>query len=122
MNELLSLTWFMESPVDFEHKQYILFAYLQKVESSFLDKKLSPHLLHLEKLTDELIGFKSSFNLIKENFNKNRYVYFDNIKLEGEDDKLITEICDIVDFSLPQLQPRIKMGYKILEKNRQILF
>jgi hypothetical protein len=112
----------MESPIDFEHKQYVLFAYLQKVESSFLDKKLSPHLLHLEKLADELIGFQSSYTSIKNKFNKNRYVYFENIKLEGENDRLIIEICDIVDFSLPQLQPRIKMGYKILEKNRQILF
>jgi len=122
MENLLSVTWFAESPIDFEHKQYLLFAYLQKVESSFLEKKLSPHLLHLEKLTDELIGFRSSFTIIKKNFDKNRYLYFDNIKLEGENDELILEISEIVDFSIPQLEPRIKMGYKILEKNKQILF
>jgi hypothetical protein len=122
MNELLSLTWFIESPIDFEHKQYLLFAYLQKVESSFLEKKLSPHLLHLEKLSDELFGFESSFELIKKDFNKNRYIYFDNHKLEGENNEIILEIREIVNFSLPQIEPRIKMGYKILEKNKQILF
>lgn len=122
MDDLLSLTWFMESPVDFEHKQYLLFAYLQKVESSFLDKKLSPHLLHLEKLTDELWGFQSSIELIKKDFNKNRYIYFDNLKLEGENDEFILEVFEIVKFSIPQLEPRIKFGYKILEKHRQILF
>ncbi len=122
MNELLSLTWFMESPIDFEHKQYLLLAYLQKVESSFLNKKLSPHLLHLERLSDELVGFKSSLDIIKRDFDKNRYVYFDNVKLEGENNEIIIEIKEIVSFSIPQLEPRIKLGYKILEKNNQILF
>jgi hypothetical protein len=122
MKELLSPTWFIESPVDFEHKQYLLFAYLQKVESSFLNKKLSPHLLHLERLSDELISFDSSFKLIKKGFEKNRYTYFDNIKLEGENNEIILEIKEIVGFSILQLEPRIKMGYKILEKNNQILY
>lgn len=122
MNELLSLTWFIESPIDFEHKQYLLFAYLQKVESNFLLKKLSPHLLHLEKLTDELLGFESSFELIRKDFDKNRYIYFDNHKLEGENNEIILEVREIVNFSLPQIEPRIKMGYKILEKNKQILY
>jgi hypothetical protein len=122
MEELISPTWFIESPIDFEHKQYTLFAYLQKVESSFLNKKLSPHLLHLERLSDELLVFQSSFKIIKNNFDKNRYIYFDNLKLEGENDELILEIREIVNFSIPQLEPRIKLGYKILEKNNQILF
>jgi hypothetical protein len=59
---------------------------------------------------------------MKKNFDKNRYVYFDNVKLEGENNELILEIKEIVGFSIPQLEPRIKMGYKILEKNNQILF
>jgi hypothetical protein len=122
MNELLSLTWFIESPIDFEHKQYLLFAYLQRVESNFLLKKLSPHLLHLEKLSDELVGFESSFELIRKDFDKNRYIYFDNHKLEGENNEIILEVREIVNFSLPQIEPRIKMGYKILEKNKQILY
>lgn len=122
MEELISPTWFIESPIDFEHKQYLLLAYLQRVESSFLNKKLSPHLLHLEKLTDELVGFKSSLEIIKRDFDRNRYVYFDNVKLEGENNGIIIEIKEIVSFSIPQLEPRIKLGYKILEKNNQILF
>ena len=122
MENILSLNWYTESPIDFEHKQYLLFSYLQKVDSDFMLKKLSPHLLHMEKIMDELIGFQSSFTLIKKNFDKNRYVYFENIKLEGEDNSLLTEIKEIVEFSLPQVEPRIKLGYKILKKNNQILF
>jgi len=122
MENILSLNWYTESPIDFEHKQYLLFSYLQKVDSDFMLKKLSPHLLHMEKIMDELIGFQSSFTLIKKNFDKNRYVYFENVKLEGEDNSLLTEIKEIVEFSLPQVEPRIKLGYKILKKNNQILF
>lgn len=122
MNKLLPTTWFIETPIDFEHKQYVLLSYLQNVELSFLDKRLSPHLLHLEKLVDELLSFQSSFNMIKKDFNKNRYIYFDNVKLEGEDDEIITQVIEIVDFSIPQIEPRLKMGYRILEKNKQILY
>ena len=32
------------------------------------------------------------------------------------------EIIEIVQFSIPQIEPRLKMGYKILEKYKQILY
>lgn len=122
MEKILPITWFIETPIDFEYKQFILLAYLQKVELSFMEKKLSPNLLHLEKLVDELIAFQSSYDMIKKEFDKNRYVYFDNVKLEGEKDETIGEVIEIVNFSIPQIEPRLKMGYKILKKNNQILF
>lgn len=121
--DILPITWYFESPIDYEHKQYVLLGYLLKVDSSFLEKQLSPHLLHLEKLTKELIQFENSFIDIKKNFDKNRYIYFsDNSKLIGEDNNLIYEIKEIVDFSIPQIQTRIDLGYKILGKNCQVLF
>ena len=122
MSDLLSITWYMDEPIDFEHKEYLLYGYLQKVDKSFLDKKLSPHLLHLERMTDELLVFNSSFTMIRKDFDKNRYIYFDNRKLIGEDDKMIYEIKEIVEFSIPQIKSRIDFGYKVLNKNRQILF
>ena len=122
MDNLLSVTWYSDDPIDFEYKEYLLFAYLQKVESSFQNRVLSPHLLHMERIIDELLMFRGSFEEIKKKFNKNRYVYLDNIKLEGENDKFIIEIKELVEFAIPQVQPRIDHGYKILKKNRQILF
>lgn len=122
MEGLLSLTWYMESPIDFEHKEYLLYAYLQKVDNEFYNKNLSPHLLHLERLTDELISFDSSFEIIRKKFDKNRFVFFENVKLQGENDVFLLEIKDIVEFSLIQLKPRIDLGYKILKKKSQILF
>lgn len=122
MSQLISVTWYMESPIDFEHKQYILFDYLQKVDLDFSNKVLSPHLLHIEKVIDELIGFQSSINLLKSNLDKNKYIYFKDMNIEGEKDYLVDEIKEIVDFSIDQIEPRIKLGYKILKKKNQILF
>jgi len=122
METPLPILWYVETPIDLEHKQYILYAYLQKVDFSFYQKILSPHLLHLERLIDELNGFSASYKKIKKDFDKNRYVYFENVKLEGEYEKTIIEIKDIVEFAKTQIEPRIKTGYFILKKNNQILF
>jgi len=122
MENLLPLTWYIESPIDFEHKEYVLYSYLQKVDHDFHKKNLSPHLLHLEKLIDELLNFNASFNMIKKDFDKNRYVFFENVKLEGEDNTLIYEIRNIVEFAIPQVEPRIKLCYSILKRNNQILY
>ena len=119
----LPLTWYIESPIDFEHKQYTLLAYLQKVDNSFLLKNLSPYLLHMEKMVVELKNYEESFESIKKGFDKNRYIFFkENPKLVGENDELILEIEEIVKFSIPQVKTRIDFGYNILEKNTQILF
>lgn len=120
--EIIPVDWYIETPIDFEHKQYVLFDYLQKVDNSFYKKMLSPHLLHMEKMVKELMKYQSSFDCIKNNFDKNRYIYFHNPKLENEDNKLIDEINEIVHFSLPQIKTRIEYGYIILKKNKQVLF
>lgn len=123
MTETLPITWYIESPIDFEHKQYVLFAYLQKVDQSFFFKNLSPHLLHMETMVKELYSFKDSFNNIKKSFDRERYIFFkDNPKLIGEDNNLVYEIREIVEFSIPQVECRILTGNKILEKTRQVLY
>lgn len=120
---LISLDWYYESPIDFEHKQYVLFSYLQKVDESFLKKTLSPHLLHMERMVFELMKFRVEYYKTILEFDKNRYIYFnDNPKLENEKNDMIDEIKEIVDFSIPQIESRINFGYKILEKNKQVLF
>jgi hypothetical protein len=122
-NNLISLTWYIEPPIDFEHKQYILFAYLQIVDKNFMKKMLSPHLLYLEKIKSELYNFQNVFDHMKKDIEKNKYVYFnDNKKIEGVDDVVIMEVKDIVDFSIPQIVSRIEHGNFILNKNKQILY
>jgi len=123
MIDIIPVTWYIESPIDFEHKQYVLLSYLQTVDGSFIDKKLSPHLLHMERMISEMVNFKESFSDIKKRFDKERYIFFeDNSKIEGEKNHLVEEIIEIVEFSLPQVETRLKLGKTILLKNRQILY
>lgn len=123
MSEIIPITWYIETPIDFEHKQYVLFAYLQKVDHSFFFKNLSPHLLHMESMIKELYLFRDSFIDIKKKFDRERYIFFnDNSKLMGEDNQLVYEIKEIVEFSIPQVESRILTGNKILEKNKQVLY
>ncbi len=123
MIDVIPVTWYIESPIDFEHKQYVLLSYLQTVDGSFMNKRLSPHLLHMEKMINEMLIFKDSLKDIKKRFDKERYIFFDdNRKLEGENNHLVEEIREIVEFSLPQVETRIKLGQTILSKNRQILY
>lgn len=122
MEKLISSYWYLEPPIDFEHKQYVLFNYLQNVDFKFQNKILSPYLLHMESLMDELNSINSSFKMIKKHFNRNRYLFLENYKIDGENDKIIQEIKDIVNFAIPQIDARIKTGYVILKKNQQILF
>jgi hypothetical protein len=120
---IIPVTWYIESPIDFEHKQYVLLSYLQTVDGSFMNKKLSPHLLHMEKMINEMLNFNESLSDMKKRFDKERYIFFeDNSKLEGENNHLVEEISEIVQFSLPQVEARLKLGQIILSKNRQILY
>jgi hypothetical protein len=123
MIDIIPVTWYIESPIDFEHKQYVLLSYLQTVDGSFMNKRLSPHLLHMERMINEMLNFQGSLKDIKKRFDKERYIFFeDNRKLEGENNHLVEEIREIIEFSLPQVETRIKLGQTILSKNRQILY
>lgn len=121
--DILPVTWYIEPPIDFEHKQYVLFAYLQKVDKSFYIKNLSPYFLNLEKILHELNDFKVSHNKMLDIFEKQKYIYFDdNSKIIGCDNDLINQIVEIVDFSIPQIISRIDYGKIILDKNKQVLY
>jgi len=120
--ELLSVTWYFEHPFDYELKQYLLLAYLRKVEDCFLEKKLSPHLLHLEKIKNELFNFNKSYNSLINGIEKRKYKYFENEKVDGLYDNKIPEIKDVVDFSLPQVESKLDFGYKIFKVHKQILY
>lgn len=77
----------------------------------------------MQKMVIELENFNSSFENIKKEFDKHRYVYTGvNKKLEGEDNEIIVQLKEIVEFSIPQVNSRIKFGYKVFEKNKQILY
>lgn len=120
--ELLPIDWYIMPPIDFEHKQYILMAYLKIVDDSFMKKVLSPHYLYLEKLEKELYEFINIYDITKKELNKNKYIYFEDTKLCGLENQNLNEIIDIVEYSIPQLSSRILTGKIILTRNKQVLY
>lgn len=122
MYELLPITWYFDTPIDYEHKLYTLLAYLLIVDKDFLEKVLSPHLLHLEKLHYELMRFNNEYTAIIKSFKKNEYVYFNNQYHPQLDNVHIVEVKDIVDFSIPLIQYRLDLGNKLLSKKNQLLY
>jgi len=123
LDNLLPLDWYFQSPIDYEYKQYILLSYLQKVDSLFIQKILSPHLLHMENMVKDMVLFDENYNQTKNDISKNKYIYFDdNSKLNGLNNDTIYEIKEIIDFSIPQIQTRVDLGMSILRKYIQILY
>ena len=121
--KLIDLDWYSRPPIDFEHKQYLLYAYMQLVDKSYLTRNVSPHLLHLERIRGEMDYFISKWIIMQKVFDKNRYAYFDNPKLEGEDNIEMNQIVEIVDYASPIINAKIRQGYLLFEKYpRQILY
>lgn len=123
MIDTLPIDWYFKDPIDFEHKSYMILGYLQTVDYSFIvEKKVSPYLLHLERLLNELDLFEVTYYKTLEGINKNRYQFFESPKLEGVDNELVLEIKEIVGFSAPLIETRIDYGYKVLNKYNQVLY
>jgi hypothetical protein len=120
--DTLPLAWYLEPPIDFEHKQYVLWSYLHRVDQSYLEKRVSPYLLQLERLEQDLLGFGQDLSGMRQGFDRSRYLYFPNPHLEGEELELLDVIQDIVRYSEPQIHSRIETGRIILSRYRQVLF
>jgi len=121
----LEETWFYDPPIDFEHKNYLLLQYLSDIDKSYSLLKLSPYLLYTEKITESMrnfrIGLKNQKKLMVGKilgFSLQRGI----VREEVENIPEIEEIEEIVDYSLPLLDSKVKMGYKLLKKYPQVLF
>ena len=125
MEELLPLNFYYSAPVDFEHKNYLILNYLAKVDKSYGDLILSPYLLWTEKLTKEIKDFNSSYiefrNSLKKDmigFNYTTGIQYSKINTLKE----LEEIIQIVDYSLPLLESRIQLGYRLNNRYPQLLY
>lgn len=123
---MLKVDWYLEQPLDFEYKNYILLDYIQSIDTNFKIHKLSPYLLWTEKLVFELKDFSQKRYDFYKSFEKKKVVIEEGrlklktIKFRELDD--IKTINEIVEYSTPLLESKIKLGYKLLDKYPQILF
>lgn len=123
---MLKVDWYLEQPLDFEYKNYILLDYIQSIDTNFKIHKLSPYLLWTEKLVFELKDFSQKRYDFYKSFEKKKVIIEEGrlklktIKFRELDD--IKTINEIVEYSTPLLESKIKLGYKLLDKYPQILF
>lgn len=120
----LSNNWFTEGIVDFEHKKYLLLAYLKSVSTQFNEVKLYPDLSELIAHLRNLQAFYENKELLASQFPK-QFTGVDmqllklNYKKMLADDDVLLEIENIINYALPRMSTLAKQGteiYDFLEK------
>jgi hypothetical protein len=116
----LSETWFADGYIDFELKKYTLLAYLQEVSKYFTENKLYPQLADVIFHYNNLMAFRENKKFLQEQFPKK----LTGIQIEKlqvlyeqmiEDDELMQELEDIINFSASKMKKAITNGTEIYE-------
>ncbi len=116
----LSETWFTEGYIDFELKKYTLLAYLQHVNAYFNENKLYPQLADIIFHYNNIVAFRENRKFLEEHFPKQlteiniqklQIVYERMI----EDNDMMKELEDIINYSAQKIKTTIKNGTEIYE-------
>lgn len=116
----LSKDWLTQGLVDFEYKKYVLLAYLKTVKNSFGRVELYPFLSDLVFHYRNLLAVKENKTLLRESFPKEISIEeFKKLEISYkqmiEDDALMSELENIIEFSLPQIKDSLQEGSVIYE-------
>ncbi len=119
--KLLRFDWWMEPPIDFEHKKWLLLDYLQKQDNDFYNQIFSPWLLHSEKLVNNMILSYESIIYSQDKLTKkelsmeNRNLFW---KLyTPELPEYMNTYMEILKYSIPLIQDKISFGRKLWDDN-----
>lgn len=118
--EKLKNDWLTDGLIDFEYKKYILQAYLKTVKESFRKNQLFPFMSDLVFHYNNLMTVKSNKELIYENFPKTiSKADFRRLRITYKkivrDDGLMSEIEEIISYSIPQFELTLNEGKEIYE-------
>jgi len=116
----LSETWFAEGYIDFELKKYTLLAYLQEVNRYFNENKLYPQLSDIIFHYNNIVAFRENKKFLQEHFPKKlNGIQLQKLQLLYEqminDDELMTELEDIINYSEGKIKSTINNGAEIYE-------
>lgn len=119
--QTLQQNWLTEGLIDFEYKKYMLLAYLQQATKTFDEKKLYPKLTELMEHYRNLKLFRDTKMAVAKDFPKQiTRLDFENFKVEYKqlfnDDELIKEIDQLVDFALPEIENKLGLGRELYEE------
>ena len=122
---MLQFDFYYQPPIDFEHKNYVLLSYLKEIDEAYSYHKLSPYLLYTEKLVQDMKFFQDN----EWRFTNSLWTPIVSFNLQtgirrrevqkGEEMK---EIIEIVHYSIPLLESKVNLGWKLLERYPQVLF
>jgi hypothetical protein len=116
----LSETWFAEGYIDFELKKYTLLAYLKEVNQYFNEAKLYPVLADVIFHYNNLIAFRENKKFLQEHFPKKiSGMQMEKLQMLYEqiiqDDELMQELEEIINYSTQTLKPTIQSGAQLYE-------
>jgi hypothetical protein len=116
----LSETWFADGYIDFELKKYTLLAYLKEISKHFNENKLYPQLSDIIFHYNNLVAFKENKKYLQEQFPKKLTgIQMEKLQLLYEqmieDDELMKELEDIIDYASKQMKSAISNGTEIYE-------
>ncbi len=116
----LSETWFAEGYIDFELKKYTLLAYLQEVNSCFHQNRLYPELADVIFHYNNIVAFRENKRFLQEQFPKKLSgVQMQKLQLLYEqlieDDEMMQELEDIINYSANTIKQTISNGAEIYE-------
>ena len=116
----LSQTWFADGYIDFELKKYTLLAYLQEINKCFFENKLYPQFADLIFHYNNLVAFRENKKYLQEQFPKRLTgVQIEKLQLLYEslveDDELMQELEDIINYASSTMKRTITSGTEIYE-------
>jgi hypothetical protein len=116
----LSETWFADGYIDFELKKYTLLAYLQEINRHFQENKLYPQLGDVIFHYNNLVAFRENKKFLQEQFPKKLSgLQMEKIQVLYEqmiqDDDLMRELEDIIEYSTTHMKTAISNGTEIYE-------
>jgi CRISPR/Cas system-associated endoribonuclease Cas2 len=120
--------WITHGIIDFEYKKYVLLAYLKKVKEEFFAMKLYPYLADLIFHYNNIKLIQQNKSIIYNQFPKElTSADFEKLKLNYkkiiEDDEIMTEIENILEFAVPRIKDAVDQGreiYEFTEKSMEI--
>ncbi|HEY4653537.1 MAG TPA: hypothetical protein VIH22_03430 [Cyclobacteriaceae bacterium] len=116
----LSRDWLTQGLIDFEYKKYILLAYLKTVSDSFGKSELYPFLADLVFHYRNLAAIRDNKSILRESFPREiSQEEFRKLELSYkkmiEDDEIMAELEEIIEFAIPQIKSSLQEGSVIYE-------
>jgi hypothetical protein len=118
--EKLSKNWLTEKLIDFEYKKYMLLAYFSEVNNNFEKNLLYPNFSEIIEHYKNVVSIKETKKMISDSFpSRLQKIDLESFNLEYEkvikDDGLLSELEQIIDYSIPKFEFYLNEGKKIFD-------